>query len=296
MATFASLGLASLESHGFEAVSRLGGGAAVEVLMACKLGRPGELCVVKTVALRGLDSRGRLRALQEVQALKKLRHPNVAVYLQSWWNGVGPNSGRLTIVTEYAEDGDLRAPLTVGRARDATLESPVVAGWLQQIMQGLEHVHSHGIVHRNVKPANIFLKGRWRICLLSDFDILMELGSTATAAAFCGDPAYSAPELLWNQRCSPAVDMWAVGVILHELLAFRLPFEAPSVVELVRQVAFAPLELPEAGGSGALAAVVAALLPLPSGPRKRRSPTGRPRSGARRAASPTSPAPRSPPR
>ncbi|CAK0902131.1 unnamed protein product [Prorocentrum cordatum] len=241
MATFASLGLASLESHGLEAVSRLGGGAAAEVLLACRLGRPEELCVVKTVALRGLDSRGRLRALQEVQALKKLRHPNVAVYLQSWWNGVGPNSGRLTTVTEYAEDGDLRAPLAVGRARDEALEGPVVAGWLQQILQGLEHSPRH----RPSEPeaGQCFPEGTLAHLLAFGLRRPHGAGQHRDGCCLLWRPTYSAPELLWNQRCSPAADLWAAGVILHELLALRLPFEAPSAVELVRQVAFAPLEL-----------------------------------------------------
>ncbi|CAK0902130.1 unnamed protein product [Prorocentrum cordatum] len=103
----------SLEQHGYVAERRLGGSSTADVLVVSRLGQPGELSVVKSMALRGLDPEGdvRISLPQEIKILKRLRHPSIIRYVESWWNGVGPESGRLTVVMEFAEDRDLREPV-----------------------------------------------------------------------------------------------------------------------------------------------------------------------------------------
>ena len=180
-----------------------------------RLGLPARQFVVKAMALRGLDAQGRLRALKEIQILKSLRHESIIEYIESWWIGAGPDSGRLTLVMECAENGDLRVPVQAAGQSGKHLEEVLVLSWLQQMLKGLDHVHQKEIIHRDLKAMNVFLKDTWRTCKLGDFGISTALESGKSASGCVGTPAYMAPELLWNQRYASAVDMWAIGVVLY---------------------------------------------------------------------------------
>ncbi|CAE8622256.1 unnamed protein product [Polarella glacialis] len=254
---------ASLEAHGYEAVRRLAGSTTATVMIVHRLGLADEHFVVKTMSLRGLDAKGRLRALQEIQLLRRLRHPNIVHYIESWWNGVGPDSGRLTVVMECAENGDLRVPVVAAIQSGKHLEEVLIMSWLQQMLQALAHIHEKKIVHRDLKAMNIFLKDTWRTCLLGDFGISTALRGSENASGCVGTPAYMAPELVWNQRYASPVDMWAVGVVLYELMALKVPFSGTSLLGLVYQIAFKAHEeaaLREADYSVELVTLVSRLL------------------------------------
>ena len=91
-------------------------------------------------------------------------------YIESWWNGVGLDSGRLTVVMECAENGDLRAPVAAARQSGKQLEEVLIMSWLKQMLQGLAYVHKKSVVHRDLKAMNVFLKDTWcyiiEVCVL----------------------------------------------------------------------------------------------------------------------------------
>ena len=253
----------SLESHGYQPIRRLGGSTTATVMVVHRLGLPERQYVVKAIALRGLDAQGRLRALKEIQILKSLRHESIIEYIESWWIGAGPDSGRLTLVMECAENGDLRVPVQAACQTGKNLEEVLILSWLQQMLRGLDHVHQKEIIHRDLKAMNVFLKDTWRTCKLGDFGISTALSGGKSASGCVGTPAYMAPELLWNQRYASAVDMWAIGVVLYELMALKLPFCGSNVLALVYQIAFNsydPEPLQKAGYSPALVELVGRLL------------------------------------
>ncbi|CAE7918450.1 Nek4, partial [Symbiodinium sp. KB8] len=194
----------SLEAHGYQPLRRLGGSTTATVMVVHRLGLPERQFVVKAIALRGLDAQGR----------------------------------RLTLVMECAENGDLRVPVQAAGQSGKHLEEVLVLSWLQQMLRGLDHVHQKEIIHRDLKAMNVFLKDTWRTCKLGDFGISTALESGKSASGCVGTPAYMAPELLWNQRYASAVDMWAIGVVLYELMALKLPFCGSNVLALVYQIAF----------------------------------------------------------
>lgn len=178
------------------------------------------------------------RALDEIKLLRKLHHPNIIGYVDHWWNGVGPESSRLTVVMDLAEDGDLRTPINAKADVDGRLEEVLVLSWLKQLLSGLAYVHQESILHRDLKAMNVFLKGGWRTCLVGDFGISTTLDGSHNASGCVGTPAYMAPELVYNQKYTLSVDMWAVGVILYELMVLHLPFKPGSLLQLVYQIAF----------------------------------------------------------
>jgi len=255
---------ASLGAHGYQVIKQLSGGTSATVLLVCFEGRPSERFVVKTFGLGDLDPSGKRAVAQEISLLRRLKHPHIISYVENWWNGVGPNSGRFTVVMEYAEDGDLRAPHSAAVNSGSRIHEVVIKRWLRQMLEGLAHIHGNSIIHRDLKAMNVFLKGGWRTCLVGDFGISTVLKSVSDAVTGCvGTPAYMSPELVWNERYSIAVDLWALGVILYEMMALRLPFKADSLLGMVYQIAFSTHDetpLRKAGYSEAMVSLTSRLM------------------------------------
>lgn len=134
----------------------------------------------------------------------------------------GQQDGWLYLVMQYVEGQDLKAlitdqaPLPLTRARDIAL----------QILAGLEAIHQAGILHRDIKPQNVLLDRQGRV-RVTDFGIAQgafDAGLTADGTAI-GTASYMAPEQARGGALSEASDVYAVGIILYEMLTGRLPFE-----------------------------------------------------------------------
>ncbi len=124
-----------------------------------------------------------------------------------------------------------------------------------QVLRGLEHAHEHGVIHRDVKPENIFITrdhdGR-EVLKLVDFGIAKLVGGGTNdtrmtkAGLIFGTPAYMSPEQAMGMEADGRADLYAVGVILYEMLGGSPPFESDDPVKLVRmQVSKDPPPLPE---------------------------------------------------
>jgi len=228
----------ALSSRGFEVERPLKATMQSAIFCVRELGAvpvPGSpQYVAKVVPLTGLDAQGRAAALQEVSVLRGIaKHPNLIEYRDSFLEEM---AGVLLIVMSFAENGDLRGVVANAQAVSRALPEPAVLWWLRQMLAGLEHLHSQGVVHRDLKTSNIFLcNGRTHI-RIGDFGISRVLESTAFATSCVGTPAYMSPELMRNEQYDYHVDMWALGCICFELCALKLPFSAKSLLDLVYQV------------------------------------------------------------
>lgn len=133
-----------------------------------------------------------------------------------------------------------------------------------RLARALAYAHARGIVHRDLKPANVLLHWPARVVKLTDFGIARAADSVRTDTGVVpGTPLYMAPELLAGALPAPAADLYALGVLLFELLTGARPHEAASMGELLRQVAGVPApplrsRLPAA--PAALEGLLAALL------------------------------------
>jgi len=168
------------------------------------------------------------RFIQEARSAANLSHPNVvAVY------DVGedtlPNEAtpRPYIVMEFVAGRDLKAiieaeaPLSVERALDIAA----------QIAQALAHAHEAGLIHRDVKPQNVLVTGDGRV-KVTDFGIARALAtaSISEAGVVLGTVHYLSPEQAAGDPATPLSDVYALGVVLYEMLAGQLPFtgETPA--------------------------------------------------------------------
>ncbi|MFB9186100.1 protein kinase [Dactylosporangium sucinum] len=225
----------------YRLLTRLAEGGSAEVWRALDeiLGRP---VAVKVLAARYADDHDRRRRiLREARAAARLSHPNV------------------TNVHDYGETPD-REPFVVMELLDGpTLAERLAGGPLPagpalrigaEIAAGLAAAHAAGLVHRDVKPANIVITPE--AVKLVDFGIAGftgEHGDPDPGTPILGTPAYLAPERLLSDDVTTASDVYSFGVVLHRTLTGRLPWAAATTEELVEaHVERAPEPLPELPG------------------------------------------------
>jgi serine/threonine-protein kinase len=173
-------------------------------------------------ALAG-DGRAAERLRREARAAGRLEHPGIARVLD-----LGEHDGRPYLVMELLEGESLAARID----RAGPMPPDEAARVVTAVADALQAAHTAGVVHRDVKPGNVFLTTAGEVKVL-DFGIAWSAHDAAlTTGDLLGTAAYLAPERALGHRATPAADIYALGVVLYELLAGHRPFEASSEVEL----------------------------------------------------------------
>jgi serine/threonine-protein kinase len=180
------------------------------------------------------------RFVQEHAILLMLRHPNI-VRVRDLLT-VGQSLG---LVMDLIGGGSLRDYLD----DRGTLPPAEAATLLAQVAAALAEAHKAGVVHRDLKPDNVLLdrSNPRTTARLTDFGIARTLDAPGltTPDALVGTPSYMAPEVICGSRTSPAVDVYAFGILLYELVAGRLPFGTGSALAILRrQVDSSPQPVP----------------------------------------------------
>jgi predicted Ser/Thr protein kinase len=188
----------------------------------------------RTVALKVLASEllaeegMRERFLREARSAARLQHPHVVTVYE-----FGEVEGVPFIAMEFLNGDDLASAVKRGRLPD--LDSRLAV--MEQLCEGLAYAHARGVVHRDVKPSNVYLLGDGTVKIV-DFGIArLEGGTLATRTGeLLGTPGYMAPEQFSGAVADHRVDQWAAGVILYELVSGRRPFDAGTVSALIYQI------------------------------------------------------------
>jgi serine/threonine-protein kinase len=167
--------------------------------------------------------------LHEVRTVGRLRHPNVVEIVDAGEAG----RDRLYLAMELLEGASLAERVAAGPLPPG--DALAVAA---EICRGLAAAHAAGVVHRDLKPENVFLSrgpGGGVVPKLLDFGVAYA-GTTLPPGVF-GTPAYMSPEqALGEERIDGRTDVWALGVVLYEMLTGRLPFEAETYLSLLPKI------------------------------------------------------------
>ena len=142
--------------------------------------------------------------------------------------------------------------LSAYRAREGRLRLREILRIGRQIAEGLAAAHDRGLVHRDIKPDNIFLEGATNSVKIIDFGLARDVSEDRSMAqvtmdgAVVGTPAYMAPERIGDKALDARTDLFGLGVILFELLAGKSPFTGTSMMAVLASIARGePLELAE---------------------------------------------------
>jgi formylglycine-generating enzyme required for sulfatase activity/anti-sigma factor RsiW len=216
-----------LNITGYEIQGELGRGGMSIVYQARQL-RPERLVALKMLSSGNpASAERRARLLAEADAIARLQHPHIVAIYE-----VGQHEGVPFLALEYLAGGTLADRLG-GRPLPAREAAELVA----TLGRAVQYAHENGVIHRDLKPANILYDadGRPKI---SDFGLAKHERPDLTATGdVLGTPSYMAPEQAGGDRTvGPAVDIYALGALLYELLTGRPPFRAATVLETLEQV------------------------------------------------------------
>ena len=200
-----------------------GGMAVVYLAHDTELGRP---VAVKVLADHGMEDHSfRARFAREARIAAGLTHPNVVQVFD-----VGEEAGRPFIVMEYVEGETLGDELR----RERRLSPERVVDVARQCCAGLACAHAAGLVHRDIKPQNLLVTADGAV-KIADFGVAHALDQTrlTLTGSIVGTARYLAPEQTMSTRVTGAADVYALGVVMYELLTGRPPHPGDSLPELV---------------------------------------------------------------
>jgi serine/threonine-protein kinase len=178
----------------------------------------GRVVALKFLSPTSRAPRDEARFRREAQATAALDHPNIGTIYE-----VGERDGRRFIAMAYYDGETLAARLA--REPEGRLATPAAAFFAGQLASALAAAHAAGIVHRDLKPENVMITQDGRVKLL-DFGLAKwaESATLTEQGVVVGTAAYMAPEQLRGEESGTAGDLWAFGVVLHQMLAGERPF------------------------------------------------------------------------
>ncbi len=189
--------------------------------------------VLKTMNTRDQESADFLeRFLNEGRIVASLRHPNIITIYD-----IGQAGRYVYIAMEYVEGGDLKHRIQESIAPKTAISIIV------DIAQALEYAHGHGIIHRDVKPANILFRGDGTP-LLSDFGIAKQVSADAeltSTGTILGSPFYMSPEQSEGFVVDGRTDIYSLGVILYEMLTGERPYTGDTAIKVIMHHIQSPL-------------------------------------------------------
>ncbi len=182
---------------------------------------------LKVMALGGADADARARFLREAKAAARLQHPNIVTIYE-----LGEHEGSPYMALELLEGIDLQRAIEDGIRPDPKVTLPIVL----QTLAGLGHAHENGIVHRDVKPSNIFLP-RNRPAKIMDFGVArLGSGAATTAGLVVGTPHYMSPEQVMAGAVDGRSDLFSVGLILYELVTGEKAYPGDTIASLLYKI------------------------------------------------------------
>ncbi|HEX9099908.1 MAG TPA: protein kinase [Candidatus Dormibacteraeota bacterium] len=235
----------------YEVQDFIGQGAMGLVYRAyhAQLARTGAVKVMQAIAP---DSDSIARFRREAQAIAQMRHPNILNVFD-----FGEHEGMPYMIVEYVPGGSL-----ANRLNQGPLDQAATLKYLRGIAAGLDHAHGLGIIHRDVKPANVLLE-KDDTPVLADFGLAKLLQSSSVKSmtgVTTGTPAYMSPEQVTGGQVGPPADRYSLATIAYEMLTGSIPFDGEGLMEVLYAQVHREPPLPSARNSALSPQVDAVLM------------------------------------
>ena len=176
------------------------------------------------------------RVKREINILKNFNNQNVIKVYEIY-----ESKTRHYLIMEYCEKGELFNHIV----ENQKLENEEASYFYYQLINGLEYIHSKGVVHRDLKPENLLI-GKGNILKIIDFGLSNYFNGKNLLVTPCGSPCYASPEMVSGKKYNGfCIDIWSTGIILYAMVCGYLPFEDPDNDVLFKKILKANLEFPD---------------------------------------------------
>ncbi|CAG9459958.1 unnamed protein product [Pedinophyceae sp. YPF-701] len=208
----------------FDVEETLGKGKHSEVFRA-RHKSTGQTVALKRIHIFDImDSKQRADCLNEAKLLQSLNHPNIVSVLQAW---VEEND--VLMALECCEQGDLASVLEAHKTNGTAPTEREIWMWFAQVANAVACMHRHRVMHRDIKPGNIFITGSGSV-KIGDLGLSRYLSSqTVQVQSMVGTPCYMSPEVIRGLPYEFSSDVWGLGCLLYEMAALRNPFVGPKL-------------------------------------------------------------------
>lgn len=176
---------------------------------------------------------------REIEIQSNLKHPNI-LRLYGFFH----DEQRIYLLLEYAPGGELYRRMQI----EKTLKENEAAGYVYQLCNALNYLHTKHVIHRDIKPENILI-GKYGILKLADFGWSAESTSTCKRTTLCGTLDYLPPEMLNGNGYDEKIDLWCLGVLTYEMILGKPPFDSQTQHETIRMIRSIELTFPSTATS-----------------------------------------------
>ena len=191
----------------------------------------------KRIDTIAIGDKEKSKILNDIKTLKTIDHPNIISLKNAYYS---EDNKFLYVISEYADCGDLQMKLDEQIEKKEYFDGNVLLNWFMQICFALKYIHKKNILHRNIKPSNIFLmkQDEDNFAKLGDFGVAKILNPSLkhTKTRIESSPKYQAPEILEKKEYSFEADIWSLGVTFYELITLNYPFEGNNDTEIEKNI------------------------------------------------------------
>ncbi|CAH3161385.1 unnamed protein product [Porites lobata] len=213
----------------YDVIKTIGKGASGTVLLATEKKSSRHVAIKEITLDPNKKNRTKEAVLKEASILAQLKHPHVVSFQESFFD---PSEETLFIVQDFCDGGTLHDKIVSARESNSPFSEKQIMQWFVQMAMALQHIHSKKVLHRDLKPQNVFLTKK-DVVKIGDFGIAKMLENTFDVAqTWCGTPCYLSPELCQNVPYSSKADVWALGCLLLEMCVLQYAFNAGSLISL----------------------------------------------------------------